>query len=340
MLTVTKLDVTDPAGLQEAHAVLQEVVAHDTPDEPQDDFATFAAQIAKAWAGQQRIRYIAHLDGEPSGFAALALTTTENRGIASIVKLITRPAARRRGVGRALFDATREHAAAEGRVAIVGGAEVAIPGGTPRPHGADEFARAMGAAEAMRVSSSRLDLADPELPTRIEAALERARSLSDGYSLITWRDRVPDEYAGDVAALYSRSYAYQPIGTLGLVPEHYDVQRLRALEQSLADHGCRWYCAAARHESTGRVVGFTEISVRGPHAWQGLTIVDPAHRGHKLGLLAKAGNASQTREAEPELRRVGTTNNEVNSYILDINREIGYRPHCLAINYRYEVTAG
>jgi GNAT superfamily N-acetyltransferase len=337
VLTVGELDLTNEGELRDAYAVLTEANEQDTPDEPWDDFATFAAQLPADWEGQRRARFLARVDGEPAGFAALALYTGDNHMLADIVVLVARPALRRRGVGRALFTALRDRAAGDGRTALLGGTEVAIPGGTPRPVGGDRFALAMGGVEATRFTTSRLHLADEDLPARLENAINTARVRAAGYSVVGWRDHAPEEYVADLAALYSRTITDQPMGTLGIVAEHYDAERFRAAEQSVVDHGCRSYCVAARHEATGRVVGYTEIAVRGGRGWQGTTIVEPEHRGHRLGLLIKAVNALETRRAEPEVRFVSTQNNDENSYMLDINRTIGFRPHCARIDYRIEL---
>jgi GNAT superfamily N-acetyltransferase len=340
VLTVTPLDVTDEASLRDAHAVITDVIAHDSPDEPRDDFATFAAHIAVGWEGEERVRYLAHLDGEPAGFAAVVLYTGANWNLAQILRVMTRPALRRRGVGRALIVALLDHARREGRAALVGGAEVGVPGGSSRLVGGDRFALAMGGVEAARRTSSRLDLTDSALPARLSTALDTARAHSVGYSVILWQDRAPDECVADLAALYSRILTDQPTGTIDWKPEEYDVDRFRAMERNLIDHGLRNYCAAARHDATGETVGYTEIAVSGASAWQGTTIVAPAHRGHRLGLLIKAANALQARDAEPQTRHVTTANNDENEYMLAINRAIGFRPHTIGIDYRIDLASG
>ena len=48
-----------------------------------------------------------------------------------------------------------------------------------------------------------------------------------------------------------------------------------------------------RHDATGRLVAWTTIDFGATpdwHAFQQITIVDPDHRGHRLGVLVKVEN--------------------------------------------------
>jgi RimJ/RimL family protein N-acetyltransferase len=62
------------------------------------------------------------------------------------------------------------------------------------------------------------------------------------------------------------------------------------------------------------------------HAWQGITLVDPAHRGHRLGVLIKIENLRYAREQRPGLRAIDTVNAASNEHMLAINRSLGFRP--------------
>ena len=62
------------------------------------------------------------------------------------------------------------------------------------------------------------------------------------------------------------------------------------------------------------------------HAWQNITIVDPLHRGHRLGALIKVANLRYVLEARPNLEIIDTGNAYVNSYMISINEEMGFQP--------------
>ena len=62
------------------------------------------------------------------------------------------------------------------------------------------------------------------------------------------------------------------------------------------------------------------------HAFQQITIVDPDHRGHRLGTIAKIENLRYAMSHEPALRIIDTWNAAVNDHMISINEAIGFRP--------------
>lgn len=72
-------------------------------------------------------------------------------------------------------------------------------------------------------------------------------------------------------------------------------------------------------------------------AWPDSTIVDPDHRGHRLGLLIELHNLYRAREREPDLRRIDTWNATENQYIIEINEAIGLRPVDGRVNWQCDV---
>ena len=55
------------------------------------------------------------------------------------------------------------------------------------------------------------------------------------------------------------------------------------------------------------------------------TAVVRAHRGHRLGLLLKAGMLLWLAEVEPQLETVDTWNAESNDHMIAVNEALGYR---------------
>jgi hypothetical protein len=118
------------------------------------------------------------------------------------------------------------------------------------------------------------------------------------------------------------------MGDLDIEAEKVDVARVRANEETQRKRGRRAYHAGMREDATNRLVAWTAINfdAENPdHAWQQITIVDPAHRGHRLGLLVKIENLRQTLEHEPATRDIDTWNAAENTHMIAINETLGYR---------------
>lgn len=190
------------------------------------------------------------------------------------------------------------------------------------------FAAALGAKVALVDVRRRLDVAALDR-RRLAALLTDARSAAAGYRTVRWRDLPPEEYLADVAHLEGRLLADAPMGDLEWEPEQVDAERIRGIERALDARGVRRYSVAAVHEASGRLVGWSLLSLAANttrHAWQQITIVDPAHRGHRLGLLCKAENLTHTLAYEPELQAIDTYNAAANSHMIAINEQLGFRP--------------
>jgi RimJ/RimL family protein N-acetyltransferase len=99
---------------------------------------------------------------------------------------------------------------------------------------------------------------------------------------------------------------------------------------------------AVEHLPTGRLAGFTalEHSTRSTaHAQQGDTIVDPGHRGRRLGMLLKVANLRALADRRPGTRRIHTWNAEENAYMLAIHVALGFRPDGLAATWQRRLGA-
>jgi RimJ/RimL family protein N-acetyltransferase len=215
-----------------------------------------------------------------------------------------------------------------GRRRLMGEYPVALPGGPPRSDEHARFAKAVGAREALPEVRRRLRLAEVD-QTDWSRLRDQAGAHAQGYTLVQWTTTVPDEYLDDVATLDSRLLQDAPLGTLALEPQRVDAQRVRAIEATSAARGQRRYHTGARHDASGRLVAWTAVGFDGDateHAWQQITIVHPAHRGHRLGLLVKLDNLRQVCQAEPGCRYLDTWNAAENHHMIAINEAIGFRP--------------
>lgn len=326
-IAVTRLHPADEQGAQQAYEISAAVAAADVPDFPPPDRDYFFAQLSVPFPGTEDEWVLARVGGEAAGYAQIELPQLDNVENV-VVDLFVHPAYRRRGVGRALHAYVVRRAHELSRKRIMGFSVEALPGGLPRDAAGTGFAEACGATSALVDVRRRLDLADVDT-ARLDGMLAEAWRHAGGYSLVQWTDATPDEYLDDVAYLDSRLVEDAPMGDLAWEPHKVDADRVRAVDAVLARRGRRMYHTGIRHDATGRLVAWTALSVNPTpdwHAWQQITIVEPRHRGHRLGVIVKIENLRYARAVRPALRVVDTYNAASNRHMIGINEAIGFRP--------------
>ncbi|SBT48588.1 GNAT family N-acetyltransferase [Micromonospora auratinigra] len=326
-ISVSLLDPADQGAVDEAYRIGAAVEATDLPDQPPYCRRRFEGLIRHPMAGVTTHWSLARLDGVPAGWLRLDLPQLDNTGNAH-AELRVHPAYRRRGVGRALAGHGRRLLREAGRKRAAWSAVDALPGGPERDPAGAAFSAALGARPVLtavrrRLAVDRLDHAG------LDALLGTARTVAAGYRTVRWRDATPEEYVADVAHLEGRMMTDIPLGELEWEQERVDAERIRGVDRALDARGARRYHAGAVHEASGRLVAWTMLSFTASsdwQAWQQQTIVDPDHRGHRLGLLTKIENLRYVRAAEPALRAVDTYNAAENSHMIAINEQLGFRP--------------
>lgn len=326
-IAVIPLDVADDLAVEQAYAIRSAVAAADLPDFPPLCRQRFLGQLRHPMPGEEDRYLLAYLDGRPVGYMSIELPQLENTENAS-VGIEVLPEYRRRGVARALYGQALRTLRELGRKRLNSVSVDVLPGAPPREDPAAAFAASIGAQNALVDVRRRLDLTtldQPLLDELLTAAWERA----DGYSLVRWTGSAPDEYLDDIAYLDGRLVQDAPLGDLEWEAAKPDRERILAVDAALAVRGRRSYHSGLRHDATGRLVAWTMIDVGATpdwHAFQQITIVDPDHRGHRLGTIAKIENLRYAMSHEPGLRVIDTWNAAVNDHMISINEAIGFRP--------------
>jgi GNAT superfamily N-acetyltransferase len=337
-LDITPLDPADEPTFEAVQALRVAAEAVDVPDFPPPCPYVFRGELTHPLSYKRREWQVARLDGEVAGLLYLELPLRENQDN-SDAEVTVHPAYRRRGVGRALHARAVERLRELGRKRYASVTTEALPGGSPRGDAGRHFATAMGAKSALDEVRRRLDLATVDEP-ELAALYAGAEAKATGYRLVSWVGPAPDEYAADVGYLDGRLVSDAPMGDLQWEAPQVDVARLREADAWVA--ACRYhiYSTGAVHEATGRMVALTALVRQHTapwHAFQGITLVDPEHRGHRLGALVKVGNLRFTRGHEPALRMIDTWNAAVNQHMISINEAMGFRPADACVNWQQEV---
>lgn len=261
-------------------------------------------------------------EGDVVGAAILDLPQKDNLRLAE-VDVAVRPDARRRGVGSALLAAAEQEARARGRTSSLTEIDGMLP---ETEHAGTAFAERHGYTrridEIARVQRPRFDL-------DAMAAMEReALPHADGYEIVAWRQRVPDEHVTEFARLLGRMSTDAPLGDMDYDEENWDAERVRTREQRLERmHRDSWCAVAVAPDGT--MAGQTEIvapSGDDAFAFQDQTIVDPRHRGHRLGLLLKIANLRNVLDTRPGIQAIWTWNAASNTFMISVNEKLGYVP--------------
>lgn len=243
------------------------------------------------------------------------------------------PAYRRRGVGAALFDEAVRVARSAGRTVLadevnVAGADLAdAPGG--------RFALARGFAS--RHVERRLLLELPVDGARLARLEGEAARRAAGYRVVGWQGPVPGRYLAAVAWLRTLMERDVPAGEADRNAVAYDTDLVRRSEARLLDQGYGLVTALAL-DPGGDPVGYSTMFVPpgdGGDALQDDTFVLRAHRGHRLGTLAKVANLRRLAAGWPGARRVHAWTAEANSAMNAVNDAFGFR----AVETMHEVEA-
>jgi GNAT superfamily N-acetyltransferase len=260
--------------------------------------------------------------GRPVSAADLMLPLRDHP-ITLEVDLVVAPHARRHGHGRRLADhaleRTRAHNRSRVHFHVVHRPAEDTPG--------ERLGRALGGRNTIVNVRRMLDLTEvsEESVQRLRA---EAEACADGYDVVQWVERAPDELVDSLAELEARMSTDPPQGEMDFEPEVWDAERWRLHEEDAIQRNRVRFGTAAVDRRTGRAVGFSDIGVnrdRVEVAYQWDTIVDPVHRGHRLGLLMKAANLQWIRGQVPGIRFINTWNADENTYMVSINERLGFR---------------
>ena len=321
------LDPSNPAQVEEWWDVLSGSIGHDTPDYPLPSRSVSLMMMLYPSRSASVEHVLARVGGTVAASAELTWTHVDNRHVLEF-ELEVHPRFRRRGVGTALLAEVERRAGADGRTALVGYTPQPIPGGPHRSDGGCRFAERSGYTNSQQEIHRRVDLTTVD-ETVLEERLADAWAKADGYRLVQWTGMPADDYLIEgMAYLDSRLMADAPMGDLDLQPLSDDADRIRGDIQRSRDRGMLVLNTGVRHVDSGRLVAWSDIHVNPGHetdAFQGITIVDSEHRGHRLGSIVKIENQRLLRRYRPMLRYVHTWNAESNDFMIDINEAVGYR---------------
>jgi GNAT superfamily N-acetyltransferase len=333
-LSLTPVDPDSPADIADYCAVLAAVREHDVPLWRENPPRMVELLIRHPFADSDNLFFIARRDGVPVGRVTVDLPLLENLDTLQTDIWVV-PSARRQGIGRELWEFVQRLAGTRQRKKVLTSTLWDLPG-IPAPDLAGPaFARALGFKPSLVDVARRLDLSTVD-----ESVLDAMSNPAEGYRVVRWQSPHPDEYLADVAYLDSRLATDAPMGDLEWEPPKPDKDRMRRVQATLLARERLGYHTGAVHMASGRLVAWTTIAKEKSLDWnafQQITIVDPDHRGHRLGALVKAENLRYFRKHEPTVTTIDTFNAESNRFMIAINEQMGFRTLYAWQNWQREI---
>ncbi|MEV6969277.1 GNAT family N-acetyltransferase [Hamadaea sp. NPDC051192] len=262
-----------------------------------------------AWAGDTCL-----------GAALLHLEKPPNTHLAEI-ELNVPPAYRNRGVGGALFDTAIGVAADDGRTRC--STELNVPRAyTLDSFPGGRFALARGFTSVLSEQRYLLDLPFDEAGLAVLSS-----SATTGYAVESWTGPVTAARAEVFAQMRTQMERDVPAGERDHEPPTFDADRVLSGDAATAARGWGLVTTLVL-DPAGAPVGYTRIYVNadGVHAQQDDTFVLRAHRGHRLGALAKATNMRQLAAQHPTVRHLHSWTADSNTAMRAINARFGFRP--------------
>jgi GNAT superfamily N-acetyltransferase len=327
-LNIIELDPADGDLVSGAFEVRRAAHAVDAPEAPAPHKGKFELGLIHPKPDEDAVPFIAVRDGEVVGIAEAGFPNRENLhfGWASIY---VHPDHRRQGIGTALLEHFVDYARKErGRTTLTVDTRITWEDGIERSDAGRRFAEKHGFERALTWINRRcaVDALEPAVEQEL---LEKAQAAAgDAYEIVSWIGRTPEHMIETMARIDSTILAEVPLGDLELEPETIDADLKRALADRNAAMGVIPIQTVAVDKATGEAVANTAVFVFDdtdyPDGFQGITIVNPEHRGHRLGLLLKILNLRLVREHYPNVRTIWTDNADVNAPMIGINVTLGY----------------
>ncbi|MFD0557249.1 acetyltransferase (GNAT) family protein [Stackebrandtia endophytica] len=325
-LEFSVLDVLDHAAVDEWSALLDYSNQVDSPDYPP---GAPAARVMGLLRSAEAVRFdhiLARRDGQLVGTAEMIMPRLDNEHLVEF-ELEVHPDHRRSGVGAALLAEVERRGREAGRRTFIVYTPVQVEGGPARTGVGARFAEANGYEAGLDEIQRVIDLSTVD-QAEVDRLLAEAWQKAADYDLVQWVSRAPNDVVDAVAYLDGRLNLDAPIGDLEMEQAKVDAARIRDQERNRVLRGQQAFNTALRHRETGTLAGWTDIVVNGTdeiNCWQGTTIVDPDHRGKRIGTILKIENLRLVGEYRPKMRMVRTWNAESNAHMININEAVGYR---------------
>ena len=315
--------------LRAVHALVADNERERTPDWPAQSWEQFVGRIRHPASWRRSWHWVAYDDGgDLVGTSSIVAEDRATNREHAELEVDVRPAARRRGVGRALLEAAARGAEREGRTVLNAGA---MP---------DSAAAAF--AERLGLEAKALERRSGVLLDRVDRDLlaDWTRPVP-GYHLVAWDGPCPPELRermAEAAAVMNT----QPWEGLEFEPFELTPEQLTDMEQARLRRGAQWMTIAAVHTETDAIAGYTDVLL--PQGVEGIaeqedTGVWPEHRNQGLGRWLKGAMLLRILERRPDVVGIETWNAGSNDAMLTINKALGFEVLEWWLDYQFPIAS-
>ncbi|QSB06589.1 GNAT family N-acetyltransferase [Natronoglycomyces albus] len=317
-------DVKDASAVDDLIGLYGECHAHDLPGIPSLPDHIRRAIIVEGNPGRASDIEVIRDGSRIIGAFKLVRFLSDNENLAT-VDVLVHPSHRGQGLDTILLDRALNLAQAHSRSEIIAAVDYLV--------GCDEDAAAeRRLLESRGFTQSQLEgyhYADVDnIDDEAERAYyERARAKAEGYELLQWTGQVPREHMEPLLRLEHMILTEIPTGDLDLQAETFGVERSIERQRLRTEAGTDVVQTVVRDPDSGLYVGYTVLLVYAApaeHAAQGITLIDPEHRGKGLGMWLKLANLRLLREHYPRVRLIETDTADVNAGMNAINKKLGF----------------
>jgi GNAT superfamily N-acetyltransferase len=316
------IDVHDDAVCARAYEVIVVSKSHERPWNEAPSLADTLVEWRHVDQAEPMEMWGAWDGGELVGIATMWLPMSDNTSMVWH-DLQVDPAHRCRGAGTALIERIVERAREEGRSTLVTDAIVPPDSeGHPYRRFAEKHGFQLSNTEIVR--HLELPVAEPLLASHAD----RARPRWEGeYRLETHVGGVPAELQPSLCAVMNQLAVDAPTGDIEFEEETLTPARYEEYLEVFRQQGRVRLTTVAIHEATGDVVAYTDLVLPagGSLAWQWGTLVHKDHRGRRLGMAIKVENLRRLQAEHAERRRVVTSNDDTNAWMVSVNEDLGFR---------------
>lgn len=320
MIEIRPLDVSDDDQLQRYHEILFRAEMEDGRDWNTVWSLPELVSAFRETDDDEKLVGLCAWEGDEIVGGAFAAYPLESNTDSVWVMPFVEPVRRRQGIGSALMKALVADARREGRTKVE--AETTAPFAEREGGPTLSFAAKHGFAVANMEIQRKLPLPVPE--DLLDMLQAEAADHHGDYEILTVEGLLPEELHESYCRLSNLLITEAPSGDFeweedSLTPAVYREQ----VRKQIAVGRRRYTTVAVRD---GQAVAMTDLLVsKGTErAQQWYTLVDRAHRGHRLGTAVKVANLRRMQAENPDRVDVVTSNAETNANMVDINDRLGF----------------